>query len=205
MSLAALLPDTPGLVVEQVIIGKEAITLVARLTTEIACCPCCAQPSSRIHSYARRTLLDRPISGRQVHLSLQVRRFRCGTPSCPRRTFREHVPSLAAPRVHLTQRLLQTLCQVAFALGGEAGARLAKGLGMPCSPDTRTVRKIPPDRLVLAPSDTAPLFLKRLLACLGQAPFLVRGKRTAARKRPQEGKGVAQQNRDEKGGRIAHS
>jgi transposase len=96
MSLAALLPDTPGLVVEQVLIGKEAITLVARLTAEIACCPCCAQPSSPIHSYARRTLLDRPISGRRGHLSLQVRRFRCGTPSCPRRTFREQVPSLAA-------------------------------------------------------------------------------------------------------------
>lgn len=145
MSLATLLPATPGLVVEQVILGEAIITLVARLATRTACCPCCAQPSSRIHSYARRTLWDLPISGRRVQLSLQVRRFRCGTPSCPCQTFRERVPALAGPRVHRTARLLDTLCQVAFALGGEAGARLASGLGMPCSPDTllRLVRQRP--------------------------------------------------------------
>jgi transposase len=136
MSFAALLSDTPGLVVEQVILGEAIITLVVRLTTRAACCPCCAQPSSRVHSYARRTLWELPISGRRLQLSLQVRRFRCGTPDCPRRTFRERIPALAAPRVHRTRRLLETLCQVAFALGGEAGARLACGLGMPCSPDT---------------------------------------------------------------------
>lgn len=136
MSLAALLPDIPGLLVEQVILGEETILLVARLVTEGACCPNCAQLSSRVHSYARRTLMDLPMSGRRVQLSLQVRRFRCGTPTCPRRTFRERVPTLAAPRVHRTKRLLETLCQVAFALGGEAGARLARGLSMPCSPDT---------------------------------------------------------------------
>ena len=72
MSLAALLPDTPGLVVEQVILGEQIVTVVVRLATESACCPCCAQPSSHIHSYARRTLVDLPMSGRQVHLSLQV-------------------------------------------------------------------------------------------------------------------------------------
>src|ERR1051326_1339883 len=136
MNFATLLPETPGLVVEQVILGEAMITLVARLVTETARCPGCAQPSSRIHSYARRTLWGLPISGRRVQLSLQVRRFRCGTPTCPRRTFRERVPTLAAPHVHRTKRLLQTLCQIAFALGGEAGARLVSGLGMPCSPDT---------------------------------------------------------------------
>jgi transposase len=38
-----------------------------------------------------------------------------------------------------------TLRQVGFALGGEAGARLARALGMPCSPDTllRLVRQAP--------------------------------------------------------------
>jgi transposase len=145
MSFAALLPDTPGLLVEQVILGEEAITLVARLVTEAAYCPCCAQASPRVHSYARRTLMDLPMSGRCVWLFLQVRRFRCGTPTCPRRTFREQVPTLAARRRHRTRRLLQILCQVAFALGGEAGARLASKLDMPCSPDPllRLIREQP--------------------------------------------------------------
>lgn len=49
------------------------------------------------------------------------------------------------------------------------------------------------------------IFLKRLLAYPGEALFLVRGHRTAARKRHQKGEGGAQQNRDEKGDRIAHS
>jgi len=97
MTLAALLPNTPGLLVEQVILGEKIITLVARLATAVACCSCYAQPSSRVHSCTRRTLLDLPISDRQVHLSLQVRRFRCGAPTCPRRTFRERVPIPLAP------------------------------------------------------------------------------------------------------------
>jgi len=145
MSLAAVLPDAPGLLVEQVIIGEEAITLVARLATEAAQCPSCTQPSSCVHSYARRTLLDLPVRGRQMRLSLQVRRFRCLSLTCPRRTFREQVPALAAPHARKTHQMQETLCQIAFALGGEAGARLARVLGLPCSPDTllRLVQRLP--------------------------------------------------------------
>jgi transposase len=136
MSLAPLLPAVPGMLVEQVVLGEEAVTIVARLTTVTASCPCCAQPSTRVHSYARRTLIDLPASGRQMRLSLQIRRFRCLRPTCPRRTFREQIPTLALPRVHRTKRLQETLGVIGFALGGEAGARLAKRLGMACSPDT---------------------------------------------------------------------
>lgn len=144
MSLAAILPDVPGLLIEQVIIGEEAITLVARLKTATARCPCYAQSSARVHSYARRTLLDLPVRGRRMHLSLQVRRFRCLSLTCPRRTFREQVPGLAAPSARKTLHVQEALCQIAFALGGKAGARLAKHLGLPCSPDTllRLVRSV---------------------------------------------------------------
>ena len=114
MSFAPLHPETSGL-------GEAIITLAARLATRTTWCPCCTQSSSRLCRYARRTLWDLPIRGRRVQRSLQVRRFRCGTPTCPRHTFREQVPALAPPRVHRTSRLLDTLCQGAFAPGGEAG------------------------------------------------------------------------------------
>lgn len=86
MSLAAFLPDLPELVLEQAIIGDKLITLVVCLTSMRAICPVCTQASQRVHSYSRRTLLDLPFSGHQVLLSLQVRRFRCLTPTCLRST-----------------------------------------------------------------------------------------------------------------------
>jgi len=145
MSLAVLLLDLPEVLVEQVIIGAAAITLVARLIPPAMPCPCCAQPATRVHSRSRRLLSDLPAGGRQVRLSLQIRRFFCQNPTCPRRTFTEQLPRLAAPHAQKTVRLKQALCQIGFALGGEAGARLVRDLGMPCSPDTllRLVRQQP--------------------------------------------------------------
>lgn len=136
MSLAVLLPDLPAVLVEQVIIGAEVITLVARLTSPAMPCPCCAQPATRVHSRSRRVLRDLPAGGRCVQLSLQVRRFFCQMSTCPRTTFTEQLPKLASPHAQKTVRLKQTLCQIGFALGGEAGALLVSRLGMPCSPDT---------------------------------------------------------------------
>lgn len=136
MLSAALLPDIAGLLVEQAIIGSEAVTVVVRFTTASACCPACGQEARRVHSRSRRTLQDLPMSGRRVRLSLQTRRFFCANAACPRRTFTEQVHLLALPRKHRTIRLQETLHRLGFALGGEAGARLAGRLGMPCSRDT---------------------------------------------------------------------
>jgi transposase len=145
MSLAALLPPVPDLLVEQVILGEECLTFVARLTTAQVPCPSCRHFSRQVHSRARRTLFDLPVAGRRVRLSLQVRRFFCRAPGCPRRTFREQLPTLAAPWARRTERLQAILRQIGFALGGEAGARLAAQLGMPWSADTllRLVQQAP--------------------------------------------------------------
>lgn len=143
MSLAALLSAYPGMVVERVIIGDAAVMLLARLTTEARPCPDCGMLAIHIHSRSRRTLLDLPACGHMVRLSLQVRRFFCKNVSCPRKTFTEQLPDLAVPRARKTCRLHKALRQIGFALGGEAGARLAKQLGIGCSPDTllRLVRQ----------------------------------------------------------------
>jgi hypothetical protein len=64
-------------------------------------------------------------------LRVQVRRFVCATAACPRRIFAEPFPEAAAPRARLTHHLRSALQAVGLAGGGQAGARLARHLGMP--------------------------------------------------------------------------
>lgn len=143
--LATLLPEELGVLVEQIIVGEDVVTMVARLTIPAQPCPACSHLATSAHSRTRRTVHDLPAGGHRVRLSLQVRRFFCRNPACPRRTFTEQVPALAAPHAQRTCRVQAMLRQVGFALGGKAGARLARALGVPCSSDTllRLVRRTP--------------------------------------------------------------
>lgn len=52
------------------------------------------------------------------------------------RTLLVSVKSLLSSHAKVTTRLQEALCQIGFALGGEAGARLGGQLGFPASPDT---------------------------------------------------------------------
>jgi transposase len=135
----------PGFVVDEVRDRDDVIEVVARPTQKQAICPSCRQPSRRIHSYYQRAPADLPILDRRVHLQLTVRRFRCETPECAKTTFAERLPTLLAPHAQQTQRLNTALSAVAFALGGEAGSRLATKLALPISGDTllRMIRKTP--------------------------------------------------------------
>lgn len=65
---------------------------------------------------------------------LQVRKFFCLTPTCSRRIFTERLPEIVAPSARATVRLTALLHAIAFALGGEAGARLAQQIGIAASP-----------------------------------------------------------------------
>ncbi len=71
-----------------------------------------------------------------MKLILRVRKFFCKAPSCERRVFTERLPGVVAPRARTTERLSMLLQADAFALGGEAGARLAKRIGLVVSPAT---------------------------------------------------------------------
>jgi transposase len=76
-------------------------------------------------------LQDLPFSGKQVHLILQVRRFFCPNPSCPRQIFAERLPALTEVFARRTNRLRDALLDIGWALGGEAGARLCRKQAMP--------------------------------------------------------------------------
>lgn len=78
---------------------------------------------------------------------LQVRRFFCLQPACPRKTFAEAIPAIAKRYARRTIRLEEVLVQIGLIVGAEPGARLTAPLGIPCSPDTvlRCVHRAPLD------------------------------------------------------------
>jgi transposase len=98
--------------------------------------------------------MDLSWQGKVVQLRLRVRRFFCLIAGCARQIFAERLP-FAAALARTTKRLHDTHTEIGLILGGEAGARLAKRLGMPTSPDTllRRIRQkplpsIPPVRIL---------------------------------------------------------
>jgi transposase len=151
----------PGLAVERVVPSPNQITIVTTPRAATAACPGCGQTSARVHARYQRRLQDLPWQGRQAMLLVRVRRFCCGNPICPRKTFAEPLGPAAARSARRTERLGGVQCQLGLALGGEAGARLAGRLAVPVSPDTllrlvhRAVAPRPPAPRVLAVDDWA--------------------------------------------------
>jgi transposase len=151
----------PGLAVERVVPSPDQITIVATPRAATSHCPGCGQTSARVHARYQRRLQDLPLQGRRAMLLVQVRRFCCSNPICPRQTFAEPLGSAAARSARRTERLGGVQRQLGLALGGEAGARLAARLAMPASPDTmlrlvhRAVAPLPPTPRVLAVDDWA--------------------------------------------------
>ena len=143
MHFGSLLPDPAGLGWSHIQVANEEIRIELHTTVPSCACPLCGRMSGRIHSRYTRTLGDLPWHGRTVRLSLKVRRFFCDYASCPRRIFAERIPGVAVAYARTTCRLEEALLGIAFACGGEAGARLAGRLSMPTSPDTllRRIRR----------------------------------------------------------------
>ncbi len=69
-------------------------------------------------------------------MELHTRRFRCRNSLCTQRIFCERLPRVVARYARKTARLNAALELIGFASGGEAGARLARELGLTVSPDT---------------------------------------------------------------------
>lgn len=133
----ALLPDPCCLQLNSVAPQHDGRVLItATFSSSVAYCPACHHSSNSLHRRYARILRDLPWQGSTVDLRLNVRRFRCGARECPRITFAEAVP-LVCPRYgRQTSRLSETIRLIGYVLGGEAGARLSKRLGMKTSPDT---------------------------------------------------------------------
>jgi transposase len=114
-------------------------------TQQVAPCPVCAVFTPRVHSRYTRTLADLPWGTARVRWQLRVRTFVCTNAQCARRIFTERLPGVVAPWARQTQRLVAWLSAIGLALGGAAGARLSRRLGLMISRQTflRLVRRLP--------------------------------------------------------------
>ena len=109
---------------------ENAITLAARTSSRVARCPACETRSARVHSHYTRMLAELPWQGIPVTIRLRVRRFFCDQKACNQAIFAEPLPGVATRYGRRTERLDSWFTHVSFALGGEAGSRLLKDLGV---------------------------------------------------------------------------
>jgi transposase len=130
----------PGLQLVETELTDHTLTVYLRTTAGTAPCPRCQQPSSAVHSRYTRTVADLPWGGTAVQCVLHVRKFFCRSVRCSRRIFTERLPDVVAPYARATTRLVEVLRLLAFALGGEAGARLCERLQLPTSPASLIAR-----------------------------------------------------------------
>jgi hypothetical protein len=132
--LLSVLPCT--LELNRVSPTPDHVTIEAALPRRMVNCPACGSPSRRLHSRYKRKLHDLPWQGRPATIQVAARRFRCLNTACARKTFAEPLASVAKVSARRTTRLGDLQRHVAFALGGEATARLTDRLAIPASPDT---------------------------------------------------------------------
>jgi transposase len=152
MDTKTLIADPAVLQIEKIVSEKSSLTIFVNSVQKQVRCPVCQHVSGRRHSLYERRLADLPWQGVAVRLSLLLRRFFCINDLCVRKIFAERLPKVAADFARRTLRLNESLTAVAFALGGEAGRRLAEKLGLLISADTllRRIRQSA-DRLPATP------------------------------------------------------
>ncbi len=136
MNPVTLLADPEAIHLHCIRPSLNTITLVVKTAAKQAMCPRCQRSSSRVHSRYHRCVADLPWHGVSVRLELHTRRFRCLNSLCTRLIFCERLPRVVDHYARKTVRLNAALELIGFAVGGEAGARLARQLGLTASPDT---------------------------------------------------------------------
>ena len=131
-----LLPDPTRLHLVRLEALPHCITALVETISREAECPVCQKSSEKVHSRYVRCAADLPWMGWAVRLELHTRRFFCLNHDCVRQIFTERLPSVIAPSARRTMRLTDIFTLIGFALGGEAGKRLVRDMGLSTSPDT---------------------------------------------------------------------
>lgn len=152
---SALLPLPEDITLQAVHPTLTSVVVRIACQRPSAACPQCQQPSTRVHGHYTRIVADLPCAGRRVILHLRVRKFVCGTATCPQQIFTERLVALVQSYARMTNRLRAAVQALGMTTGGESGERLASKLGMCVSAPTllRQMRQValplpPPVRLL---------------------------------------------------------
>ena len=117
-------------VVEEVEHVEDVLRVRARTGRRSSRCPRCQELASRRHSFYTRQLADLPCFGAENRVRIRCQRFFCDNDGCKQQIFCERLHGVASVYARKSQRLRDYLGSIAFALGGKAGAALAKAGGM---------------------------------------------------------------------------
>jgi len=155
LNAACFLPHLKGLRFDHIEIGERRITLTITAVRATAACPLCQHRSKTVHSHYTRTVADLPWSGLTVSLQVQTRRFACPVKSCERKIFCERLTPFVAVYGRRTDNVRAALRRIVHALGGKAGARLARHQGIGVSRMTLLrllhadpAAEVPPPRVI---------------------------------------------------------
>jgi transposase len=148
-----LLPDQASLTLRNVKVDNCNWMIKAGASREAAHCPDCGVLSKARHSSYERRLKDLPIQGQLVELTVRVGRWRCRNRDCPRRVFCQRLPETAPTHARQTKRFGEVGHAIAHALGGRAGERLSRRLGIPVGRNAllRRVKRWAQSRLPAGP------------------------------------------------------
>lgn len=80
--------------------------------------------------------MDLPWAGTPVRVNLCVNKYYCRNEDCSRKIFAERLDQNLKPYARQTARLTEHLTQIGYVLGGNAGSKLARFIGMPVSSST---------------------------------------------------------------------
>ena len=123
----------------------DSLTLSLMLTHTEGVCPQCQNPSRRVHSTYQRRLGDLPMSGKQVKLIVQIRKFFCSQAACPRKVFAQRCDTVCQPYARRLLRADGQIQAIGLYTGARSGARLCHLTGQPISASTvlRVIKKTP--------------------------------------------------------------
>jgi hypothetical protein len=126
-----LLPHLAGVVVDTVEATSGRLRLMVRSKAVEIPCSTCSSPSLRVHSRYDRFVVRRRHSRPAGRDPAPDTPWFCPNDDCPVRTFVEQVEGLSTRYARRIAPLRRSLEQIALALAGRAGARLAARLGLP--------------------------------------------------------------------------
>ncbi len=145
MQVSTLSADPEAIRIISFVSNSDSITVVAQTSRAFGICPDCATQSKSLHSNYLRRLSDLPWHGVAIRIHLNSHKFRCRNELCRRKVFCERFPKVVESYGRKTIRLQKLFGILAFVLGGEAGSKTARQIGLQISGDTllRRIRRFP--------------------------------------------------------------
>ncbi len=145
MQVSTLSADPEAIRILSFVSNRDSITILAQSSKLFGICPVCQSVSSSLHSRYVRQITDLPWHGVSIRIQLRTRKFRCRNELCQRKVFCERLPKVVESYGRKTVRLQELFGVLAFVLGGEAGAKTAREMGLQTSGDTllRRIRHTP--------------------------------------------------------------